>query len=492
MSEHRSTHSLQKFLARTALPLSLAVVCTFAPAGEVFADTVSDLQSQTQQTQSQISAAQSNQANLEQQQSAIASSISSTNDVMVQNMASISLLQGEIDKLDRQIAQKQKEYDKAKANEEKQYAAMKERIRFMYEEGNIDYIQILAKSSSFSDLVNKADYVSKLYDYDRRMLEEFQQIQADVKEKQEALEADKDEQETSKNEMEVEQAALQSQMDALEAQYSDYESRIAAAQSEANALAARLKEQNAALSKAVAEKAAAEEAARAAREAAAKAAAEAKAAADAKAKAEAERKAKEAEAAAKRAQAEADAKAKAAEEAAAAKATVSEAAQEAASEAASAAQETPSETASEETQTQSTPEPEPAKEEPKPAPAAPAVTSSGTSGSDVVSFAEQFVGNPYVYGGTSLTNGADCSGFTQSVYAHFGISIGRTDVDQRGNGIAVDSIADARPGDLICYPGHVALYCGNNTIVHASTAKTGIKYSNADYRPYVSIRRLIY
>ncbi|SEA20185.1 Cell wall-associated hydrolase, NlpC family [Lachnospiraceae bacterium NK3A20] len=481
MSEHRSTHSLQKFLARTALPLSLAVVCTFAPAGEVFADTVSDLQSQTQQTQSQISAAQSNQANLEQQQSAIASSISSTNDVMVQNMASISLLQGEIDKLDRQIAQKQKEYDKAKANEEKQYAAMKERIRFMYEEGNIDYIQILAKSSSFSDLVNKADYVSKLYDYDRRMLEEFQQIQADVKEKQEALEADKDEQETSKNEMEVEQAALQSQMDALEAQYSDYESRIAAAQSEANALAARLKEQNAALSKAVAEKAAAEEAARAAREAAAKAAAEAKAAADAKAKAEAERKAKEAEAAAKRAQAEADAKAKAAEEAAAAKATVSE-----------AAQETPSETASEETQTQSAPEPEPAKEEPKPAPAAPAVTSSGTSGSDVVSFAEQFVGNPYVYGGTSLTNGADCSGFTQSVYAHFGISIGRTDVDQRGNGIAVDSIADARPGDLICYPGHVALYCGNNTIVHASTAKTGIKYSNADYRPYVSIRRLIY
>jgi peptidoglycan hydrolase CwlO-like protein len=481
MSEHRSTHSLQKFLARTALPLSLAVVCTFAPAGEVFADTVSDLQSQTQQTQSQISAAQSNQANLEQQQSAIASSISSTNDVMVQNMASISLLQGEIDKLDRQIAQKQKEYDKAKANEEKQYAAMKERIRFMYEEGNIDYIQILAKSSSFSDLVNKADYVSKLYDYDRRMLEEFQQIQADVKEKQEALEADKDEQETSKNEMEVEQAALQSQMDALEAQYSDYESRIAAAQSEANALAARLKEQNAALSKAVAEKAAAEEAARAAREAAAKAAAEAKAAADAKAKAEAERKAKEAEAAAKRAQAEADAKAKAAEEAAAAKATVSE-----------AAQETPSETASEETQTQSAPEPEPAKEEPKPAPAAPAVTSSGTSGSDVVSFAVQFVGNPYVYGGTSLTNGADCSGFTQSVYAHFGISIGRTDVDQRGNGIAVDSIADARPGDLICYPGHVALYCGNNTIVHASTAKTGIKYSNADYRPYVSIRRLIY
>lgn len=481
MSEHRSTHSLQKFLARTALPLSLAVVCTFAPAGEVFADTVSDLQSQTQQTQSQISAAQSNQANLEQQQSAIASSISSTNDVMVQNMASISLLQGEIDKLDHEIAQKQKEYDKAKANEEKQYAAMKERIRFMYEEGNIDYIQILAKSSSFSDLVNKADYVSKLYDYDRRMLEEFQQIQADVKEKQEALEADKDEQETSKNEMEVEQAALQSQMDALEAQYSDYESRIAAAQSEANALAARLKEQNAALSKAVAEKAAAEEAARAAREAAAKAAAEAKAAADAKAKAEAERKAKEAEAAAKRAQAEADAKAKAAEEAAAAKATVSE-----------AAQETPSETASEETKTQSMPEPEPAKEEPKPAPAAPAVTSSGTSGSDVVSFAEQFVGNPYVYGGTSLTNGADCSGFTQSVYAHFGISIGRTDVDQRGNGIAVDSIADARPGDLICYPGHVALYCGNNTIVHASTAKTGIKYSNADYRPYVSIRRLIY
>ena len=109
----------------------------------------------------------------------------------------------------------------------------------------------------------------------------------------------------------------------------------------------------------------------------------------------------------------------------------------------------------------------------------------------MASYACQFVGNPYVYGGTSLTSGADCSGFTQSVYAAFGYSIPRTSYSQINAGTAVDSLADAQPGDLICYGGHVAIYIGNGQIVHASTPATGIKYGYAAYRTILGIRRII-
>ena len=119
-------------------------------------------------------------------------------------------------------------------------------------------------------------------------------------------------------------------------------------------------------------------------------------------------------------------------------------------------------------------------------------SSSGSgSGSSVVDFATQFVGNPYVWGGTSLTGGADCSGFTQSVYANFGISLPRTSYEQQNAGTEV-SYADAQPGDLICYGGHVAIYMGNGRIVHASNSVDGIKISdNAAYRTIVSVRRLV-
>lgn len=113
------------------------------------------------------------------------------------------------------------------------------------------------------------------------------------------------------------------------------------------------------------------------------------------------------------------------------------------------------------------------------------------SGSSVVDYATQFVGNPYVWGGTSLTNGADCSGFVQSVYSNFGVSLPRTSYEQQNAGYEV-SYADAQPGDLICYGGHVAIYMGNGQIVHASNARDGIKISNnAAYRTILSVRRLV-
>lgn len=111
-------------------------------------------------------------------------------------------------------------------------------------------------------------------------------------------------------------------------------------------------------------------------------------------------------------------------------------------------------------------------------------------GKDIAIYACGFVGNPYVLGGTSLTSGADCSGFTQAVYKAFGYNIPRTSYQQRSVGKAV-SYAEAQPGDLICYAGHVAMYIGNGRIVHASSAKTGIKYGYATYREILAVRRIV-
>lgn len=116
------------------------------------------------------------------------------------------------------------------------------------------------------------------------------------------------------------------------------------------------------------------------------------------------------------------------------------------------------------------------------------------SGSDlgkkIAKYGCQYIGNKYVYGGTSLTNGADCSGFTYRIYSDFGYSIPRTSYQQRSAGTSV-TYENAQPGDLICYDGHVGLYMGGGYIVHASNARSGIKVSKATYRPILAVRRIL-
>lgn len=118
-----------------------------------------------------------------------------------------------------------------------------------------------------------------------------------------------------------------------------------------------------------------------------------------------------------------------------------------------------------------------------------AASGSGT-GASVANYALQFVGNPYVYGGTSLTNGADCSGFVMSVYRNFGVSLPHSSGADRGVGYDVGGLSNAQAGDIVCYSGHVGIYIGGGQIVHASTASTGIKVSNANYRNVLAVRRI--
>lgn len=111
-------------------------------------------------------------------------------------------------------------------------------------------------------------------------------------------------------------------------------------------------------------------------------------------------------------------------------------------------------------------------------------------GQQVADFALQFVGNPYVYGGTSLTNGADCSGFTLAVYSNFGVSLPHSAAAQNKKGSNVGSVANAVPGDLIYYSGHIGIYIGNEQIVHASNSRTGIIVSNVYYDKVLGVRRI--
>lgn len=115
-----------------------------------------------------------------------------------------------------------------------------------------------------------------------------------------------------------------------------------------------------------------------------------------------------------------------------------------------------------------------------------------TKGQQVVEYAKKFLGNPYVWGGTDLIHGTDCSGFTLRVFQHFGYKLPRTSAEQRSAGRKLNSLREARAGDIVCYYGHVAIYMGNNKIIHASNRRDGIKISyNAAYRPIASIRRII-
>ena len=114
---------------------------------------------------------------------------------------------------------------------------------------------------------------------------------------------------------------------------------------------------------------------------------------------------------------------------------------------------------------------------------------SRQKGLDIVAYAKKFIGNPYVYGGTSLTRGTDCSGFVKGVYKHFGVNLPRTSYSMRKVGTAV-KYSDMQPGDIVCYSGHVGIYAGNGQIVNAINEQKGINYSSATYKRIITIRRI--
>lgn len=330
----------------------------------------------------------------------------------------------DMDVLEQDIANKQDEIDQANADletaqqqEQTQYDSMKVRIQYMYEQGNDSVWTAIIGAKSITDLLNRVEYVSEVYDYDRKQLTAYQETVQQVADLTEQLKNEMDEMEELQLSYEEQKTQLDSVIADLGAQISDFDTQLANAKTLASQYAQTIKEQN-----------------------------------DIIAKEEQKKKDREA--------------------AAAAAAATSAKSNTTASTTTAATGETGNTDAGL-TDTSLNPS-----------------FSSGVSGSEVVSYACQFVGNPYVFGGTSLTEGADCSGFIQSVYAHFGISLPRTSGELRSAGKEV-SYANAQAGDIICYAGHVAIYMGNGQIVHASSPTTGIKYGTATYRTILSVRRVL-
>ena len=451
--------------------LTLALMMTAAQVVSVSASREDELREEQAATSAQLDATYAQIDQLYSAKQQLQDEINTLDANLVNVMVSIQTLEGDISNKQADIEQTQADLQKAQNAKDKQYAAMKQRIQYRDEKGGSEaWFQMMMSADNLSDLLTKAEYTQKMYDYDRKSLETYANTIEQVTNLGNQYQQEKSELEGMKQEYEAESANLQTQIDTKKANSADCDNEIAYAQEMANEYANLIQEQQAEIEQLEAERIAAEEEAR--RQAEAEAEAAAAAAAEEAAQQEDQTVYDE------------DGNEVDADEAAENGDTVYD---EDGNEV------DPSETTSSDDgvkydeygnviDSDNTVDPDSVS-------SSSSSSSSSGSGSSIVDYATQFVGNPYVWGGTSLTGGADCSGFTQSVYAQFGYSLPRTSYEQQNWGTEV-SYADAQPGDLICYGGHVAIYMGNGQIVHASNSRDGIKISNdATYRTILSVRR---
>ncbi len=374
----------------------------------VSAITTKELQDQINQHKSQLDDINSRVNSLSDEQALLEEKIEDLNSEIINTMTSIGMKEDEIQAKEVEIADKQveidqteAEYEAAKLREEQQHQAMLVRIRNMYENGNATYLGLFLEGNGLADMLNRMDYIEKVYEYDRLKLEEYEATKNQVHDLWDQLVAEKDLLQGDKDQLEQDKADLQNQkanLDTMLAQKkkesANYDAEIKKYKQEASVAKKLLQQEQQQLRQLQAQQNRGN---------------------------------------------------------------------------------TPAANGNYATTDYTS-------------------TIDNASGSDlgkkVAKYACQYIGNPYVSGGTSLTNGADCSGFTFRVYSDFGYRLPRTSYEQRSAGTGVD-YSNAQPGDLICYEGHVALYIGGGLIVHASSAKTGIKISKANYRTILAVRRII-
>lgn len=448
--------------------LMLAVMMMGTQVATVSASREEELREEQAWTSAQLDATYSQIDQLYAAKEQLQNEIAALDANLVNVMVSIQTLEGDISNKQADIEQTQSDLQKAQNAKDKQYEAMKQRIQYLYEKGGNDaWFQMMVNAENLSELLTKAEYTQKMYDYDRQSLEKYANTIDQVTQLGNKYQQEKAELEGMKQEYEAESVNLQAAIDERRAVSADCDNEIAYAQQMANEYAALIEQQQAEIERLEAERIAAEEEARHQAElAAAEEAARQEAEAEDETVYDEEGNEVDAEDALENGETLYD-----------------EEGNEIDPDSVTDEEESDGDVEYDEygnvIDSDNTVDPE-------------EYQSSGSgSGSSVVDFATQFVGNPYVWGGTSLTDGADCSGFVQSVYANFGVSLPRTSYEQQNAGTEV-SYADAQPGDLICYGGHVAIYMGDGKIVHASNAKDGIKISNdATYRTILSVRRLV-
>ena len=428
--------------------MAISLVMIFTNVVNVSASPISDAKNKKKDAEKKLNAINEDIEDIEDQKEDLEQEAEEYEQQLVDLLVTIQIINHDIENKEDEIETAKAEYEVALAKQEKQQWAMNKRIKYMYEKGDMNYMQILLESKKFSDAVNKSTYSEKLYAYDRYQLYLYEQTKEEVIEKQKALDEDMAELEEIKLDAVSQEEELQLLVDEYSENIENFEEQLSGAKEKASQYKEQIQKQSEQI------KALEAEEQRKALEAAKK-----------KAEEEAKRKAEE-EA---RRKAEEEARAKANEEGSN-------------SEESSDGDDNHEDNNDEGNSSGS---------ESSDGGSSGSSSSGGSAkGQEIANFACQFVGNPYVPGGTSLTEGADCSGFTMAVYNHFGLSLPRSSYAQAGYGREV-SYSEAQPGDIIYYGGHVGIYIGNGLIVHASTQATGIKISNALYRSIITVRRIV-
>lgn len=351
---------------------------------------------------------------LKDQQQTTADDIKNKSAKLDEILAAQKKLQADITSKQTEIEQNQKDLAAAQEKQQEQYDAMKKRIQFMYENSAEDNIwTAIIESNGITDMLNRIEYVSDVYDSDRALMDSYQAAVEQVKEIGTKLDNDMNELTAMQDDYEKQQSDVEAAIVALENQKEQYASQIAQAQQQADNYQNIITAQG----KIIQEQEAAAAAAAAAR-------------------------------------ANSSSSSSSYDGGGAGKGG------SIASDYASGGGKNPSGT-------------------------------TGVSGSDIVAYAMQFKGNPYVWGGNSLTNGVDCSGFVHEVYEHFGISTPRYSQAFKSVGQAV-SFDNIQPGDVVVYPGHVAIYAGGGVIVEAQSTKAGITANRSvQCHTILAIRRLV-
>ena len=361
--------------------LSLFLMFQIFLAGTAFASPIGKVQEEKRNSEQNLSEVRREIEDLENQKEKILSEITAIDGKISDLLITIHVLEDEIIEKNQKIREAEAEYKAARKSETAQYEAMKKRIRYVYEKGDVTYLEILLKAKSMADAICENEYFMDLYQYDRKMLLNYKEIRDRAEELENRYREEEAEMEVMEAEYLAEKEALERSLKSKREEAADFDNKLKDAGDKAEVYAKAVKEQTEKL--------------RQLRRAV-----------------------------------------------------------------------PPKKTGT-------------------------GIKSAGGSekGREIADFALQFVGNPYVWGGTSLTTGADCSGFVQSVYKNLGISIPRTSAEQSKFGKKV-SFEDLQPGDLVFYAGHVVMSIGDGRIVHASSAKEGIKVGNdVTYRTILDIRR---
>ena len=464
--------------------MSLVMIVTNVTS--VSASPISDAKQQKKEAEKKLDAINDDIENIEEQKEEMEEEAAEYQQALVDVLLTIQIINSDIELKEDEIGTAKAEYEIALARQEKQQWAMNKRIKYMYEKGETSYVEILLESKKYTDAVNKATYSEKLYAYDRYQLYLYQQTKEEVIEKQRILDEEMEELEEIKADAIEQETQLQELIDQYSEEIENFEEELSNAKDKANQYKKQIQQQAANIKAIEAEekrkaleaakKKAEEEARKRAEEEARKKAIEEE---NSRRKKEEEERLRQEEAEKAEAESNSQESSSSSESESSESSSSSSSSESSSSESESSSSESSSQESSSESSESSSSE---------------SSSSGGGGGSElgreIANFACQFVGNPYVPGGTSLTEGADCSGFTSAVYNNFGISLPRSSGSQAGYGREV-SYSEAAPGDIIYYGGHVGIYIGNGQIVHASTQATGIKISNALYRSIITVRRIV-